>query len=155
MIAQVMATLIHLPILQSILCNYYPDDPVFGIGLATSISSFIKLLLISGIRLLSSDIRQSYISPYIVICSTSRDEYFEFISIDLSSMAQLCAEGWALQLLTIFASYFSDEAQAVQGAFSVISGIVVMFGVGFSDASSVIVGNMIGANRVGFAWHYA
>ena len=28
-------------------------------------------------------------------------------------------------------------------------------GVGFSDASSVIVGNMIGANRVGYAWHYA
>ena len=30
-----------------------------------------------------------------------------------------------------------------------------MLGVGFADASSVIVGNMIGANRVGFAWHYA
>ena len=70
-------------------------------------------------------------------------------------MAMFCAEGWALQLLIIFAGYLSVEAQAVQGAFSVISSIVAMLGVGFADASSVIVGNMIGANRVGFAWHYA
>lgn len=66
-----------------------------------------------------------------------------------------CSEGWALQLLTVFTGYISIEAQAVQGAFTVVSSIVMMFGVGFSDASSVIVGNMIGANRVGYAWHYA
>ena len=30
-----------------------------------------------------------------------------------------------------------------------------MFGAGFQEASSALIGNMIGANRVGFAWHYA
>ena len=30
-----------------------------------------------------------------------------------------------------------------------------MFGEGMQEASSALVGNMIGANRVGFAWHYA
>lgn len=30
-----------------------------------------------------------------------------------------------------------------------------MFGAGFQEASSSLIGNMIGANRVGFAWHYA
>ena len=30
-----------------------------------------------------------------------------------------------------------------------------MFGSGFQEASSSLIGNMIGANRVGFAWHYA
>ena len=29
-----------------------------------------------------------------------------------------------------------------------------MFGAGFQEASSSLIGNMIGANRVGLAWHY-
>ena len=155
MIAQILATLIHIPILRFLLQDFYPDDPVYGIGLATSISSFIKLVLIFGIGLVSDDVRQSYFNPFLVICSPNDMTYSNFVSIDLPSMAMFCAEGWALQLLTIFAGYLSVEAQAVQGAFAVISSIVIMLGSGFSDASSVIVGNMIGANRVGFAWHYA
>ena len=30
-----------------------------------------------------------------------------------------------------------------------------MFGAGMQEASSSLIGNMIGANKVGFAWHYA
>ena len=30
-----------------------------------------------------------------------------------------------------------------------------MIGLGFQEASVSLVGNMIGANRVGYAWHYA
>ena len=33
--------------------------------------------------------------------------------------------------------------------------MLFMFGEGMQEASSILVGNMIGANRVGFAWHYA
>ena len=29
-----------------------------------------------------------------------------------------------------------------------------MFGSGLQEASSSLIGNMIGANRVGLAWHY-
>ena len=128
MIAQILATLIHIPILRFLLQYYYPDDLVFGIGLATSISSFIKLLFIFVIGLVSSDVRQSYFNPFLVICSSNDATYSNFVSIDLPSMAMFCAEGWALQLLTIFAGYLSDEAQAVQGAFAVISSIVMMLG---------------------------
>lgn len=30
-----------------------------------------------------------------------------------------------------------------------------MFGSGLQEASSSLIGNMIGANKVGLAWHYA
>ncbi len=70
-------------------------------------------------------------------------------------MVMLCAESWAFQLLTVIAGYISIEDQAVQGQVSIGAGLLMMFGVGFADASSAIVGNMIGANRVGYAWHYA
>ena len=33
--------------------------------------------------------------------------------------------------------------------------MLFMFGEGMQEASGILVGNMIGANRVGFAWHYA
>ena len=128
MIAQILATLTHIPILRFLLQYYNPDDLVFGIGLATSISSFIKLLFIFVIGLVSNDVRQSYFNPLLVICSSNDESYSNFVSIDLPSMAMFCAEGWALQLLTIFAGYLSDEAQAVQGAFAVISSIVIMLG---------------------------
>ena len=79
MIAQVLATLIHIPILRFLLLNYYPDDPVYGIGLALSISSFIKLLFIFGIGLVSSDIRQSYFNPFLVICASNEANYINCV----------------------------------------------------------------------------
>lgn len=38
---------------------------------------------------------------------------------------------------------------------AIVSTILFMVGAGFAESSSALIGNMIGANRVGFAWHYA
>ena len=66
-----------------------------------------------------------------------------------------CSEGWAFYLVTFIAGYISVEDQAVQGISMIICTSLLMFGEGMQEASSALVGNMIGANRVGFAWHYA
>ena len=66
-----------------------------------------------------------------------------------------CSESWAFYLITLIAGYISVEDQAVQGIIFVVGTSLFMFGEGMQEASSALVGNMIGANRVGFAWHYA
>ena len=70
-------------------------------------------------------------------------------------MVMFCAEGWAFQTLTFIAGLISVEDQAVSSICAILSTTLFMFGQGFSEASSSLIGNMIGANRVWFAWHYA
>ena len=70
-------------------------------------------------------------------------------------MLMYCSEAWTFYLVTLIAGYISVEDQAVQGIIMVIATSLFMFGEGMQEASSTLVGNMIGANRVGFAWHYA
>ena len=70
-------------------------------------------------------------------------------------MLMFCSESWAFYLITLIAGYISVDDQAVQGISMIICTSLFMIGEGMQEASSVIVGNMIGANRVGFAWHYA
>ena len=70
-------------------------------------------------------------------------------------MLMFCSEGWAFYLVTFIAGYISVEDQAVQGISMIICTSLLMFGEGMQEATSALVGNMIGANRVGFAWHYA
>ena len=43
----------------------------------------------------------------------------------------------------------------MQSVCALISTMLFMFGAGMQEASSSLIGNMIGANKVGFAWHYA
>ena len=66
-----------------------------------------------------------------------------------------CAESWAFHLVTFSAGYIGIEDQAVQGICMMVCTCLFMFGEGMQETSSILVGNMIGANRVGFAWHYA
>ena len=58
-------------------------------------------------------------------------------------------------MLTVIAGWISVEDQAIQSICAVISSTLFTFGEGFSESSSSLIGNMIGANRVGYAWHYA
>ena len=43
----------------------------------------------------------------------------------------------------------------MQSICALVSITLFMVGAGWQEASSTLVGNMIGANKVGFAWHYA
>ena len=70
-------------------------------------------------------------------------------------MLMLCAEGWAFYIFTFLAVYISVEDQDVAMFCMLTCTTLFMLTQGLQEASSALVGNMIGANRVGFAWHYA
>ena len=152
MVAQVTGTLIHIPIMMQAV-DRYPDDTVVAIGIATSISSFVKLAIVLGLGLCYKDIRDSWVRPGWGSYNTNGQA--DFFNIGLPSMIMFCAEGWAFQVLTLLAGLISVEDQAVQVICAVISTTLFMFGSGLQEASSSLIGNMIGANKVGFAWHYA
>ena len=59
MIAQAAGTLIHVPLLYLLLSSI-PTDPILAIGVATSISSLIKFLVIFGLGMLKSEIRAAF-----------------------------------------------------------------------------------------------
>lgn len=152
MSAQITGTLLHIPIMIY-LVNQYPDAAIIAIGAATSISSFLKLVAIIGFGLCHKDVRESWVRPS--FRDWSANSKTDFMSIGLPSMVMFCAEGWAFQVLTLLAGLISIEDQAVQAICAIVSTTLFMFGSGLQEASSSLIGNMIGANKVGLAWHYA
>ena len=63
MTAQVVATALHVPIILYTL-THFTDKPILAIGVATSISSLIKVVMIISLGCFVKDVRDSYISPY-------------------------------------------------------------------------------------------
>ena len=63
MLAQIIGTLLHLPILL-FMVKVCPEDPVTAIGLATTFSSFVKLVAVLLLGLCSKEVRQATIWPY-------------------------------------------------------------------------------------------
>ena len=113
MIAQAFGTLLHVVILVALM-ERFEDHAIYAIGVATSISSFTKLIFVLGLGFCQSDIRKAYISPcHSFSESPTQCVPSSFMSIGLPSMIMYCSEGWANQLLTLIAGFFSVEDQAV------------------------------------------
>lgn len=83
----------------------YPESVVVGIGIATSISSFIKLMLCYTLSLCYEDVRNSVVMPSFG-CYRQTDQQ-EFLDLQIPSMVMFCSEGWAFQLQTIIAGLIS------------------------------------------------
>ena len=103
-----LGTAIHVPLTKGCL-DYLPDThAVEAIGMATSISSLIKLVLIVGIGQCHSDVRLTWTKPS-VADAIKTDSASDFYQIGLPSMIMFCAEGWAFQILTLLAGLISVE----------------------------------------------
>lgn len=59
MIAQAAGTLVHVPLLY-LLLSLAPSDPILAIGVATSVSSLIKFIMIFSLGMLKSEIRAAF-----------------------------------------------------------------------------------------------
>ena len=106
MSAQIIGTLIHIPIMYHLL-SQYPDYAIIAIGAATSISSFLKLVAVVGLGLCYKEIRESWVRPS---CRDyTANGQTDLMSIGLPSMVMFCAEGWAFQILTLLAGLISVE----------------------------------------------
>ena len=58
MIAQTIGAFIHMLILKLML-DSFPDNPITSIGIATSVSSFLKLIIILALGFAYSDVRKA------------------------------------------------------------------------------------------------
>ena len=112
MLAQALGSTLHVPILLA-LVKHFPDDLIMALGVATSISSFVKLVAVLLTGLLSKDIRASWVSPLETWRSGLQSTGYmgqckgDFCQIQLPSMIMFCAEGWAFQILTLISGFIS------------------------------------------------
>lgn len=102
-----MGTAVHIPLVLSVL-EMYPDNIVVGIGVATSISSFVRLILVHALGLCFEDVMNSVVMPSFR-CYRETDQR-EFLNLQIPSLIMFCSEGWAFQLQTIIAGLISVEA---------------------------------------------
>ena len=96
MLAQACGTVMHVPILL-ITIGLMKGNPIVAIGLATSISSFLKYIMVFGLGLLSRDIRSSFFVSFQAYWRARNEstEHSNFWRITIPSMIMFCAEGWA------------------------------------------------------------
>lgn len=95
MLAQIIAVSLHMPIM-SVTLDLIPGDSILAIGITTSISSLIKILLVYALGRLYESVRVSSV-PFVwghnfLQQSSSKSEFY---SVSLPSMIMYCAEGWA------------------------------------------------------------
>ena len=74
-----------------------PDNPICAIGLATSISSLLKFLLVLGFGSFSNDFRLSFTISFQAYWRGRNEqaEWDNFWKIRIPSLIMHCAEGWA------------------------------------------------------------
>jgi MATE family multidrug resistance protein len=107
MIAQILATGVHLPLCYLLAIRL--EMGVRGLGLATSITKF-NLLLVT--------IVYSKCSPQIscALQFPDRDSlrgWSEYLKVSLPSTIMICSEWWAFEVITVIAGTISIEAQTV------------------------------------------
>lgn len=81
----------------------------------------------------------------------ARTKWKEFIQLGLPGTVMLCAEWWAFEILTIFASFLGTEAVAAQSVIVSCAALVFMIPLGIGIATASLVGNALGAGRRGLA----
>jgi MATE family multidrug resistance protein len=79
----------------------------------------------------------------------------EFAMLGLPGLAMLCAEWWAFEFLTMFASRRGAEAVAAQTIILNIASLAFMIPCGLSVAACAIIGNAIGANEMDLAKEFS
>ena len=122
MLAQILATLLHLPLCYLLVmrCNM----GLKGLGLATSLTN-LNLLIGTTIYCNSS----LAIRKVIALPPGSFPNLFkgwkEYLKVSLPSTLIMCSEWGAFELLTVVSGLISIEAQAVQTI--VTSGCAILF----------------------------
>ena len=73
MVAQAAGTLVHVPLLY-LLLSLVPSDPILAIGVATSVSSLIKFLMIFSLGMLKSEVRDAFFISFSAYWWSRNDE---------------------------------------------------------------------------------
>ncbi len=78
-------------------------------------------------------------------------EWGQFLGLGLPGCAAMCAEWWAFEILTIFASVLGANAVDAQTIILQMSVLMFMFPYGVSMAVGSLVGNALGAEKIDLA----
>ena len=106
-------------------------------------SVLIQCILLVQISLHRKEVQRTLVVP-------SRDSVYavgEFLLFGFSGCVMTCAEWWAFELLTIFASMVSAQALSAQTVMLQAITILFMFPLGIGISTGAIVGNALGAGH--------
>jgi multidrug resistance protein, MATE family len=148
MVAQVVSAIMHL-----LICLFYvgPHDAgVQGLGIATLISYFAMYIFTEIYACCIRDISKAIFWP-------NKDTFTglsEYLSISLPSIVMLVAEGWAFNVMGIFAGLISVTDQASNTILLMFVSVMFMFPMGIQSAAGALIGEQIGANQVQTAKQY-
>ena len=124
MIAQIVASLIHIPLCVLFVTKW--DMGVKGLGYATMVTYFCMLIFISTYAFSITAVRQSLSWPN----KASFANWGEYLGIGLPSAVMLVAEGWAFNILGIFAGIIGINDQAAFTILHSFNSILFMIAVG-------------------------
>jgi MATE family multidrug resistance protein len=129
------------------LAVHYFDLDYDGLAASSVLAVYVSFLTLLGTSMWDPAVRRTIQPP-------SREAFTklsEFVKLGLPGIAMLCAEWWAFEFLTIFASRISAEAVAYQTVMQQMSSFAYMAPLGLSAAASTVVGNSIGAGEIALA----
>ena len=135
MIANVGANLLHI-LWCHIFVTVWGWD-VYGLGIANTLTSFIKLSSLMIYSQFVQEIREAYFLPD----ATVLVGWKEYFSLGVPTTIMLCAEYWAWQFLAIVSGGLGTEAQANMMITMQVAALSDTICLGIQEAACVLVGN--------------
>lgn len=126
------------------------DMGVRGLGIATLLSYLTMMITVTIHMHCIPAIQEALFWPD----KSSFQHWSTYIAISLPATVMLCAEVWAVELMSVLAGWMSVNDQAVNAILLCLFASMYMFAVGSQSAASALVGEHIGANQVQKAKDY-
>ena len=101
MISQVVGTVVHLLLCIEFVENQ--DMGLYGLGLATTLSYFIKIIILLVHMYTIEALQDAFFLPD----RSSFQEWKPYLRVSVPATIMLCSEIWAVQILGIFAGWIS------------------------------------------------
>ena len=150
MYSNIFGTLAHLA-LAYYLCVYNKYE-MHGVAIASSVHFAVRFLVFIVLIYFSPKLRAGLQSIW---SEESRSKLMDQFKLSLQCASLGIWSWWAFDIFTLIASYMSIDDLSAQTVLRNIGLLTFMIPVGLSISSTILVGNMIGANNVKGARKYA
>jgi len=148
MLAQALGTLIHIG-----WCHLFTvklEMGVTGLGIATAITYFTMLIIISINAYCITHIREAIFFPTV----ESFRDWGEYFHLSVPATVMICAEWWSFEILVILSGILGVVEQGSQVITFNVCAQMFMVPLGMQEAACAIIGNEIGAGNVSLAKKY-
>jgi MATE family multidrug resistance protein len=132
-------------VLLDLLFVHYLHLPYQCLAWSWVLSLYLSAFVLFGLSLTYPEVKRT-LTPFNRRAVT--EGWKEFIILGLPGTIMLCSEWWAYEILTIFASLLGTVQVASQTIIVNTAGLMFMIPLGFSIATTSVVGNSLGANRL-------